>query len=142
MTIDYKGGPNGETTGSLKIVVVDETQLNLDTPENGLYPDTGLMGLPVVISVLGNQSPNLFRSVYWTINKTDSKLYPLVWQYARYMLAKWLTSRGMGGATAYKDSKIWDCSSLDSIKIVRYAKEFYDNMKTAMPGLMSYRYQN
>ena len=37
---------------------------------------------------------------------------------------------------------MWGCDDANGIEIVKFIKKFYDNLKKAMPGLMSYRVQN
>ena len=140
VTIDYKGGENGETTGSLKIVVLDESLINGSNPEAGIFPDTGGFQSYGVTIFTNNTTNSLFRSLYWTINQTHTSEYPIIWKYARHLLSRWATYHGIGNHSAKAD--VWKCDTPESREIVRYVKEFYDNMKIAMPGLMAYRYQH
>jgi sulfur relay (sulfurtransferase) DsrC/TusE family protein len=61
----------------------------------------------------------------------------VVWDDARTEYARSLYEE----APAKKYCKIWDCSSADSIAIVKFVKEFYTHIKKAMPVLMGHRYQ-
>ena len=141
VTIDYHNKGPGETgrvvTGSLKIVVLDE-RIDKDDPRFAIFPDTGgLSGIGLTINVQTN-----YRSAYYTLTQTNTSEYPVVWKYALHKFAKWYCDNKSYTTNDGKSKKVWGCETLESRKVVRYVKTFYDNLKKAMPGLMSYRFQN
>lgn len=62
---------------------------------------------------------------------------PVIWRSALHQFAEWKC-----GNTSNKGEKVWGCDSQESIAVVKHVKQLYDNLKKAMPGLMSYRFQN
>ncbi len=131
VTIDYHDGENGPVTGSLKIVVLDES-VSTDNAYNSIFADNG--GFTPYGLLLHPQWND--REVYYTITQTNTCEYPVVWGCA---LCK---TSNAGDAVVSRSKSVWGCETPESRKVVRYTKMFYDNLKKAMPGLMSYRYQN
>ena len=141
VTIDYHNKKPGETgrvvTGSLKIVVLDE-RIDKDDPRFAIFPDTGgLSNTGLTINVQTS-----YRSAYYTLTQTNTSEYPVVWKYALHKFAQWYCDNKPYSTNDGKSKKVWGCDTSESRKIVRYVKTFYDNLKKAMPGLMSYRFQN
>lgn len=135
VTIDYHAksdteGDIGKTTGSLKIVVIDET-IKSDRADVAIMADRG--------QLLKVQTQDIGREAYWTITQTNTDEYPSVWGYA----ASRLSHAGRDEAPySGNGMKIWSCETPESRAVVRFAYEFYKRLQTAMPGLMAYRYQN
>lgn len=139
VTIDYHNGEGGPVTGSLKIVVLDEP-INKSDPRSAIFPDTGGLsdkGKGITIDVQTN-----YRSAYYTLTQTNTIEYPVVWKYALHEFAKWYCDNKSYSTNGSKSKRVWGCETPESIKVVRYVKTFYDNLKKAMPGLMAYRFQN
>jgi hypothetical protein len=137
VTIDYHNGKGGPVTGSLKIVVLDE-RIDKDDPRFAIFPDTGgLSNIGLTINVQKSH-----RSAYYTLTQTNTSEYPVVWKYALHKFAQWYCDNKPYPTNDGKSKKVWGCETPESRKIVRYVKTFYDNLKKAMPGLMSYRFQN
>jgi hypothetical protein len=57
-----------------------------------------------------------------------------LYSYARYVYSE--------SAPSQAGYNVWDCTTPESIMVVRYVYEMYKNMKTAMPALMAHRYQD
>lgn len=139
VTIDYSNGDDGPVTGSLKIVVLDEP-INKSDPRSAIFPDTGGLsdkGKGITIDVQNN-----YRSAYYTLTQTNTIEYPVVWKYALHKFAQWYCDNKSYSTNDSKSKRVWGCETPESIKVVRYVKTFYDNLKKAMPGLMAYRFQN
>jgi len=122
-----------EPSGSLKIVVLDETLSN--RPDQGLCPDNGgFQSNGITLDV-----QDKFRSLYWTITQTNTSEFPVLWKRAinRFLVWKYGNTNPHAWGT-----NIWNCQTPESRLVVKYAKEFYDTLKDAMPALMAYRYQN
>lgn len=138
ITINYNNQSN-YPTGSLKIVVLDET-LNTGNPLNGIFPDNGGFQNKGILMDVQND----FRNVYWTITTTDTDKTlknPLLWRCAIHRFAEWVIKNRYSGKNPYKNGlSTWDCKTSESRVVVKYVKEFYNNIKIAMPGLMAYRY--
>ena len=134
VTIDYHDGsvPEKPVTGSLKIVVLDE-KVSIDRADNAIFADNGgFQGKGVWIKI-----QDTFNNVYHTITQTDTSEMPVIWRSALHQFAEWKC-----GNTSNKGEKVWGCESQESIAVVKHVKQLYDNLKKAMPGLMSYRFQN
>lgn len=130
VTIDYHDGVNGPVTGSLKIVVIDEP-ISTKSADNAIYADNG--GVLSDGAILGDidEPNNKFKGVYYTILQTNTVEYPVVWKDSLQKFAKALGLKNDNNSGKVFTNK--EC--------VKYIKQFYDDMKSAMPGLMSYRYQ-
>lgn len=133
VTIEYgynTGDPENPTwtrTGGLKIVTLNEKIAGAgygggDT----IHADGDVLFKP----------QNGASSIYWTITKTDTIDYPIVWDYARCQYAA-----KEPPSSSKNDIKVWDCSTEDSIEIVKFVRNFYMHLKQALPILMGYRYQ-
>ena len=126
VTIDYHDGEGGPTTGSLKILTLAD-EFSTDRADIYIFADRKAK-VPV----------NTLRSVYWTINQTNTKEFPVIWKLALHRLA----CKNHDSNPFTDGSKIWSGKTEESRIVVRFAREFYDNLRTAMPAMLAYRYQN
>lgn len=126
VTIDYHDGEGGPTTGSLKILTLAD-KFSTDRADIYIFADRKAK-VPV----------NTLRSVYWTINQTNTKEFPVIWKLALHRLV----CKNHASNPFTDGRKIWSGESPESRIVVRFAREFYDNLRTAMPAMLAYRYQN
>jgi hypothetical protein len=138
------------SSGTLKIVVLDEEIKTNEVDSEHIFPDTGNIsnaGVTINLSYPTNYG------IYWTITQTKAEEYPLIWRYVLYTLSKyklkeWLVNNWKENVTdsemeaeISRCNTLWNGTSEDSINVIRFAKDFYTNVKKAMPLLLSHRYQ-
>lgn len=101
VTIDYNKD-NGSSTGSLKVVVVDEP-INRTDPRKAIFPDNaGVYEYGMTIDMLDKSN----SKIYSAMTRTDTSEYPLVWRNA---LHKFAAYKDASNSTLY--SAVWGCET-------------------------------